>query len=404
MVRQQSGGIDARVTGDATRASRPAGLTAPAAADAHHPTAAGSVSTRRVGGTHRGCAVNVAEAAAKWLAGAWKTLLPVVVLGLLVFAVLLATGYVSLPSDRVHGASHQKPYEYLYLDSARVDAYLGQLTDGNVKSENRSESQATSGSVGLEVDKLGKATASTSSERKSSAVATLTEADNFYRLLRQLKSEGSLEPFDLEDPGLHEKLGKVQEGTMVLLSNVFIEVPPYLSAYPAFRYAAYRLTEGDEVFGAAPLTQFGPAEVALRTEVKRERAAFLKRVGDNPRLPLTVSPHGVTIMVPARFANITGDVSLFGARLTIVGKVVFKGSSFGDGASITTYLPALLAASTGFLHDLGVKHSFLVKYDHARRHHERKRVRTLQEKVFKALGQSLSFGDTVEVIPVAIYD
>jgi len=356
--------------------------------------------------------VSVVKAIAKWIAGAlgclwgaWKAAIPLVLLGVFVYAVLLAAEVVSLPSHGSKGGPHKrKPYEYLYLDSARVEAYLGQLTEGNVKSENRSETHSTTGSVGLEVDKVGKATASTSVERKSSAVVTLTEADNFYRLLRELNSEKSLESFDLEDPGLLHKLDMVEDGTMVLLSNVFIRVPPYMSAYPALRYAAYRVTEGDEVFGKAPLTQFGPAEVALHTEVKRERAAFIKRAGDNPRLPLTVSPRDVTIMVPARFANITGDVSLFAARLTIMGKLVFNGPSFGDGASITTYLPALLGASSRFLHDLGVKHSFLTRYDRARRRHEKRHTRALQEKIFNALGRSLSFERTVEVIPVAIYD
>ena len=322
-----------------------------------------------------------------------------------VYIVLLAAGAISLPSSDLHPAHHRrKPYEYLYLDSARVDAYLGQLNEGNVKTEERSENHTATAGAELQADTVGKATASTSSERKTSAVVTLTEADNFYRLLSELGSEESLSTFDLQSPGAVEKLGTMSDGTMVVLNNAFLQVPPYLSAYPALRYASYRVTNGDQVFGAAPLTAFSASEPALDTEAKVQRAAFIKSAGENPRLPLTVPARGTTIVVPARFANITGDVSLFGTRLHVMGKVVFSGERFGDGASIATYLPALLRASGSFLHDLGVKRAFLHEYNQALRHHSATQVRAIHEAIFKALSRSLSFKRAVEIIPVAIYD
>lgn len=340
------------------------------------------------------------------IAGAWaKVVTPLLVIALVIFAALVLTGHVSLPSHKSAPARHKrKPYEYLYLDSARVDSYLGQLNEGNVKTQNRTESQTTTAGVELQVDTLGKATASTSDERKNSAVVTQTEADNFYTLLRKLNSEGSLDTVDLESPTLLKQLERLSDGSMVLLTNAFIRIPSYLSAYPALRYASYRVEEGDQVFGLAPLTQLGAAEVALNTQAKAERAAFIKRAGENPRLPLTVTQPGVTIAVPARFANITGDVSLFATRLNVVGKVVFNGPHFGDGASVATYLPALLGASGHFLHDLGVKRRFLTEYKEARRRHNGRRTHALQASLFKSLLGSLSYGRTVEIVPVAIYD
>jgi hypothetical protein len=322
-----------------------------------------------------------------------------------VYLVLLATGAIALPSSGSPATRHgRNPYEYLYLDSARVDAYLGQLNEGNVKTEERTENHTTAAGAELQVDTVGKATASTSSERKNSAVVTLTEADNFYRLLGELRSEASLRTFDMDSPSSVGELGAVSDGTMVVLTNTFLEVPPYLSAYPALRYASYRITNGDEVFGPAPLTEFSASEPALDTEAKVQRAAFIKNAGENPRLPLTVSPQGMTVVIPARFANITGDVSLFGTRLSVMGKVVFSGERYGDGASVATYLPALLRASSAFLHDLGVRKTFLQEYDQALGSHSATRVRAMQGKVFNALSRSLSFGRTVEIIPVAIYD
>jgi hypothetical protein len=337
-------------------------------------------------------------------AKAWNFGRSLALAAVFLYIVLLATGAISLPASGSHPTHHRKPYEYLYLDSARVEAYLGQLNEGNVKTEERSENHTETAGAELQADNVGKATASTSSERKTSAVVTLTEADNFYRLLSRLNSEESLSTIDLQSPAAVEKLSGMSDGTMVVLNNAFLQVPPYLSAYPALRYASYRVTKGDRVFGAAPLTAFSASEPVLDTEAKVQRAAFIKSAGENPRLPLTVPAIGMTIVIPARFANITGDVSLFGTRLHVMGKVVFIGERFGDGASIATYLPALLRASGRFLHDLGVKRAFLHEYNQALRDHSATRVRAIHEAVFKALSRSLSFRRAVEIIPVAIYD
>jgi hypothetical protein len=102
---------------------------------------------------------------------------------------------------------------------------------------------------------------------------------------------------------------------------------------------------------------------------------------------------GVTIVIPARYAYITGDPSLLHVRLTIVGKEVFNGDSgFGDAASESTYLPALLGAHRPLLRELGVNGRDLRKRD-------------LRKRLFRSLEQSVTFpGRVVEVIPVAIYD
>jgi hypothetical protein len=330
-----------------------------------------------------------------------------VLVGLVVYTVLLATGVVHLPSHgsrqgrKYHG---QRPYEYLYLDSARVNAYLGQLNEGEVKTESRSESQRASAEGGLQIDTLGKATVSSGSEQKSSAVVTLTEADNFYKLLHALRSEGTLKQVDMESPKLENRFRELPDGTMVRIANVFIGVPSYLSAYPALRYANMIVRKGDSVFGKAPLSRYGAAEVSLNTKAKRQREAFIRNAGENPRLPLILSSLNMTVLLPARFANMTGDVSLFSDRLTVVGKIVYRGEKFGDGASVNTYLPALLRASSGFLRDIGVKGSFLRHYRRALLSHAGKRHLVWRERLFAALARSLTFGHTFEVIPVAVYD
>jgi hypothetical protein len=354
------------------------------------------------------------KALAKCAWSAWSKLVPVIVAVscLALIVVLVANGHV--PSAGLVNEAHERdPYEYLYLDSARVDSYLGQLKDGNVKTVERSEGHTDSAGFELQAANIGKATASTESERKQSAVVTLTEADNFYDLFRELDAEESLTPVDLEAADVNageprKILESVSDGTMVVLKDVFIRVPPYLSVYPALRYAVPALASGrkgaKETFGAPPLTRFGASEVAINAQVRHDRELFIKRVGQNPRLPLIVSTKGMTIFLPARFANITGDISLFGTRLTIVGKVVFKGHQFGDGASVAAYLPALLKTSGRLLRDLGVRSGFVKRYELYRHAHKAGKVREMQTRIFEALERSLSFGPTVEVVPVAIYD
>jgi hypothetical protein len=98
----------------------------------------------------------------------------------------------------------------------------------------------------------------------------------------------------------------------------------------------------------------------------------------------------MTIVIPARFANLTGDPSLLSARLTIVGKVAFNVyHGFGDGASEDTYLPAMLGASPRLLHELGVRPS----------------ARRSKRALFEGVSQSLTFpGRVIEVVPIAMYN
>ena len=142
---------------------------------------------------------------------------------------------LSGPSVR-HTTRHRKPYEYLYLDSGRVDSYLGELDEGNVRSLSRSETETNNASLGFQLDTVGSATATQGRQLTVSAVVTKTEADNFYSLLEQLKS-GSLTTVSTGSSVLSKELSPevVPVGTMVRIENAFVQLPPYLSAYPLLR-------------------------------------------------------------------------------------------------------------------------------------------------------------------------
>jgi hypothetical protein len=290
--------------------------------------------------------------------------------------------------------AHRKPYEYLYLDSGRVDSFLGELNQGQVRSLSRQETESRNASVGLQLDTLGSATASEGRQLTESAVVTKTEADNFYSLLEKLQ-EGALTTVDASATTLASDLApaKVPVGSMVRINNTFLNLPPYLAPYPALRYA--RFESHAKGLGRPSLSKYSLSRYAAGPTAESARLAFIKKVGPNPRLPFFEHRNDVTLVIPARFAYLTGDPSLLSARLTVVGKVTFNtrtdpgGQAFGDGASEDTYLPALLHAPGSFLRQIGVKG----------------RAVTSQRELFNGVSDSLTFpGRMVEIVPVAIYD
>jgi hypothetical protein len=348
-------------------------------------------------------------------------------------------------SQRSSAKKRSQPYEFMYLDSARVNSYLGQLDGGDIQGENRQEITNRDANVGLELNTVGKATARTSSQLTRNVVVNQSEADKFYELLNELEDRKSLKKLTA-DNSLENKLNKDQPlgGGMILIEGVLLEMPPYLSAYPELRYANFRTeleptkkkpecgkNSGDpgrrqplakkrpkllnEAFEPVPLSQFRAVDESIRGTPKREREAFKRRAGANPRIPFSFSIDvchrkaktgtRVTIVVPARFADITGDPELLNVPLTIAGKVVSdikeerasdgtQKKFFGDGLSVSTYWPALSAAKAPFLGELGVRKEYL-----------RLPRRELRERLFEALEHSLTFtGHVVVVVPVAIYD
>lgn len=385
---------------------------------------------RSAGGAGPAIRLNIPAPIATW----WRRF--AVFFGPPAIIVLLLLAFGVIHTHEAHGSGNKRtePYEYVYLDLARVESYLGQLDGGDIAQETVTDTSKHSLGGKIEVQALGEVSGSATNEKTSSAVVSLSEADKFYKLEEKLESADALNPVQLSGccsenvpEGIREavasavaasgRTGSAREklereelearseealealplGSMVKLEGAFIRVPPYLAAYPSLRFAAPRFNARNPVFEAAPLSTFSAAEVELKQSANMERVKFVEQAGTNPRLPLSTKLHELTIVMPARYAYITGDPSLLDSDLTIVGKLVQKGKNFGDGASVATYLPALLHADAAFLHDIGIKERFLEKYYGNRT--------GLNKALFGALQRSLTFtGKTVEVIPIAIYD
>jgi hypothetical protein len=314
-----------------------------------------------------------------------------ITIGVVGIAVLALVVYLARPAP-LQTNHHRRPFEYLYLDSGRVDSFLGELNEGNVRSVNRQESESTNASLGFQLDTVGSATAAQRRQLTVSAVVTKTEAVNFYSLLEQLE-HGSLTTVSMASPKISADLSRsaAPVGSMIRIDDAFVRLPPYLSPYPLLRYA--RFETPSEAFGQPPLSVYSLSRYTAGRSAEAARLTFIKKVGPNPRLPFSIEGgtkgHTVTIVTPARYAYLTGDPSLLSARLTVVGKVAFNDvTGFGDGASEDTYLPALLTAPPALLRQMGVQN----------------RIIRSKQKLFYGVAQSLTFPKhVVEVIPIAIY-
>ncbi len=312
------------------------------------------------------------------------------------------------------------PAEYLYLDSSRVLAYLGQVVGGLTQSEKRLvlEKEATTASVkgGLLADISG------SAERQSSVEETVTPAatDRFFKLLILLRSgraERGGKSFawmrelnaDI-DPGARgprqhlldrslRVVSELHEGDFVRIADAELALPAYAALAPRTRYAA-RLPSQPVTGKEAPQPSLSRLEKDVR--------GYLRLLGPDPVLPFVVRTRiqqrtvvgGPTFFVPARYSALLDNARLLAGKLTVVGKVVYvdprraagcsRGArrkrlrcSYVDTQTVVKFAPALQRAARRLLTSLGIP-----------RHTD----------ILGAVSRSVQFSAPIAVVlPVAIY-
>jgi hypothetical protein len=300
------------------------------------------------------------------------------------------------------------PPEYLYLDSARALAYLGQIEDGLTSGEKRSLQITDSVSGKLSA---GGAEAGGSTERVGTVEqdVTASSTDRFYRLLGALidgwKERKWLYTVDARIEGdntvseVLKDLEPVKVGDFVRVTRGRVYLAPYAAVYPKASYALSYLG-GDLTEPLRPL--FAPVTSRERKALRRYR----HRVGANPRMPLVLptlnaersNREVVELIVPVRYRGLTSEPSSLAGDVTVVGKVIYKDLRrttvspddpnqpiWVDRQTIREFGPALRRASRPLLRLLrleGVKRSDLI--DRVRR--------------------SVTFdAPVVVVLPVAIY-
>jgi hypothetical protein len=337
------------------------------------------------------------------------------------------------------------PAEYLYLDTQRVLAYLGQIEGGLTTQEKRVASQAQSETASVKGGLLADIGASSSSTTSVEQVVTPAATDRFFALLIKLRSGREhvggrdspwLKNLNLQvtktntPASIRKALAGVQVGDFVRLNHAHLLLPAYAALAPKVRYAAQAsqsarptvtvVASGSTVPGAPPPPPTAakprprpkPKARVTPASVRQKRLvdAYLRRLGRDPTLPFvahTLDANQVdqgiaTFFVPAGYAGLLDNDRLLAGELTVVGKVIYqdmrpvpgepcrsnklptyRSCTYFDRQTLATFAPALAKAPKPVLELLRLR-------------------RRDQAKL--AVQRSVTFGTPVIVVlPVAIY-
>lgn len=269
------------------------------------------------------------------------------------------------------------PPEYLYLDNARVLAYLSQIEGGLSESERRTLALTREASAGLS-SPAGEVGGSAEEQRFVERVVTPTATSRFYRLLERLNDKRYLYELDAADNAqvLGERLRFIPEGTFVRITNCWLAIPRYVDLWNLLRQASprpgpdglldatYRVLKGE--LDTRRIADFSKIYASL---VRRHAlSVFLKEAEKDPRFALSCRRPGimrrtasVDFLFPVRFAAISGEQSLIPGKLTIVGKVMrfvrVGETAYADRAALGAFFyPLSFAEEAG---DRGFKEELL---------------------------------------------
>lgn len=358
-------------------------------------------------GGHRSLGAIVRGAKA-WIAG---------VAGAVAFvAVGVLAGYF-IYADRNGGEAElppdTPPPEYLYLDSVRVLAYLGQVAGGLSDTERRQLARLENREAKLAQAQIGEIGRSVQTEQRLEQVVRPTASDRFYRLLLHLRAgqsraEGRQRPWlhDLDArlgdgnraAVVHSVLSNLREGDFVRIRNARLRLPPYAAVFPLTAYAESYLGGG---VTRPPRPLFAPLSLGERAAIAR----YIKSLGRNPILPFVARTRGgapgeerATFFIPGQYRALLSAPRLLSGNVTVVGKVVYRDARsqydptcgrsrqrcfYFDRHTFATYGPALRRAPASVLRNL----------------------RLVRSKALRITEASMRLGVPVlVVVPVAIYE
>lgn len=216
---------------------------------------------------------------------------------------------------------HGGPAEFLYLDSARVGAYLGQVDGGSFDSEKVTRKLTDTLSGKLTLAGAGEAGGSKSEESFVEREVKPTEASNFFALYAGLGKTQLVTPIRLRY--FENDVRSLDEGQFVSFTTTALRSPTYLNPYLASRQAV-------------TLTAIFPGgkgeKLAARSAAEHRGAErFVGRLGANPRVVFSLhpeengTPKPFVYLLPMGANQLTEERSLLkygGGRFTVVGKVV----------------------------------------------------------------------------------
>lgn len=211
------------------------------------------------------------------------------------------------------------PVELVYLDAARVDAYLGQLEHGLAASEKQSLSKTGAASATINAGGAVNIGASATSTESIERTVSPTEGDRFYDLLDQLhrRFASHFTRIDLPaDSDASAEVRAIPEGDFVELQNARLVVPRFGLAAPALSLGA----QSSDGVGKIPQSNL----TTLIATYPKEIQAYLKGFGQNPTFPLSIeSWRGQDkVQVPVLLTGLLNQPDLIGGDVTVLGVVV----------------------------------------------------------------------------------
>jgi len=210
-----------------------------------------------------------------------------------------------------------RPAEYLYLDNARVAAYLSQEQNGTVPTLKRSLKKTAELSAGIKGGGVAEVAGKSQVERFVEETVTPTAASAFAALLGELKANGHLRTFDATDSS---RFPQLKEGMIVRIWTDGLLQPSYSEPYGVVKEAA-------------TLRALFPRSQPTRRAAKR----FVRSVGPNPRLTFALETRRlrgkgyIRYLLPIQYGGLSDERSLFTGRHKILAKVVRVFANSGPG-------------------------------------------------------------------------
>lgn len=319
---------------------------------------------------------------------------PLVALGAIALLLIAHDAGLGLPGDpTLPGFNSQAaglpPFEYAYLDSARVAAYLGQLDNGLAMSEQRSDQLTQSINASLSAGSVAQIGASEQAQQATQVTVTPTAADHFYTFLATLlqaphavcvvtaREPGAdqCDPKNCNTSGRNDWLGEINDqgtsplimgevqcigvGNFVRITHAQLFVPPFVQALP-------RAQSANAYYGELPSPRTAFTSLTQIAAVRAGLRRYARLVGPDPRVPVVAAPYGsttalgsgATFLLPVLYQGLTTEPALLSGDVTIVGKIIYYaakgGPTYIDYPTISQFGGPLEASSKSFLNALGV--------------------------------------------------
>jgi hypothetical protein len=240
------------------------------------------------------------------------------------------------------GQGKGAPSEFLYLDGARVDAYVSQFERGLATLEKTSASRVDkrTSEIAASPSKVGREVQAQDVFERTVTSTTASRMVNLLGYLRHEKDLRRLPGLAARDSGRDHSRAAAKR---------------FLSEWSAVR-------QGDFVQVTAPIStpQAGRLYQIVRQVPERSATGILgadlrRAVGNDPRFPVAMTVDDgqrtpIRLIIPLQFSLLASESSLLVGKLTVIGKVLYRvrpgGRPFRDLQTWTRFRAAAIRSVT----------------------------------------------------------